>query len=80
MSQPCAPTSSALPKPMEGALASGAVAARPAGAAGEKAAGLIIANMVVEGQRKGGDRSYLWRTFQGAKRGRATEKALDPGK
>ena len=53
VSQPCAPTSSALPKPMEGALWSGAVAARPAGAAGVKAAGLIIANILgVEGQRK----------------------------
>ena len=59
---------------MEGALASGAVAARPAGAAGEKAAGLIIANMVVEGQRKGGDRSYLWRTFKGRKKGTGNEK------
>ena len=45
VSQPCAPTSSALPKPMEGALWSGAVAARPAGAAGVKAAGFIMASI-----------------------------------
>ena len=38
-SWPYAPASSALPKPMEGALASGAATVRPAGAAGEKAAG-----------------------------------------
>ena len=54
VSQPCAPTSSALPKPMEGALWSGAVAARPAGAAGVKAAGFIMAS-ISEGQRKAMD-------------------------
>ena len=43
--RPCAPASSALPKPMEGALCSGAVTERPAGAAGEKAAGDIMVNI-----------------------------------
>jgi hypothetical protein len=44
-SWPCAPASSALPKPMEGALCSGAVTERPAGAAGENAAGDIMVNI-----------------------------------
>ena len=43
--RPCAPASSALPKPMEGALCSGAVTERPAGAAGEKATGDIMASI-----------------------------------
>lgn len=53
VSWPCAPASSALPKPMEGALASGAVTERTAGAAGENATGDIMDN-ISKGQR--------WRT------------------
>ena len=52
-SRPYAPASSALPKPMEGALCSGAATARPAGAAGEKAAGDDSRNISKGKQRLG---------------------------
>ena len=60
-SWPYAPASSALPKPMEGALASGAATVRPAGAAGEKAAGDDRRNISIRAAMEDGDRSKLGR-------------------
>ena len=62
----CAPASSALPKPMEGALCSGAVTERPAGAAGEKAAGDIMVN-ISKGSKSEGRQGRSGINWEGSK-------------
>ena len=64
--RPCAPASSALPKPMEGALCSGAVTERPAGAAGEKAAGDIMVN-ISKGSKSEGRQGRSGINWEGSK-------------